>query len=216
MGIEQVLNVGDLAKFPPAYSGNPSNGVISIGTTTKLQVVDKRVTITVKGGISLPGLNPVFAKTTEESMSRNIAVGENIEESYRNYYWLPWILGAVNYADQQGKDVMSGPFSGCYMIRYKHVGGSWRVAHVDMPGGSKAWNELASEDGFTIDCGFKPFLADRLGAASDDTTYGVITSDGKCWRMCASTTNLKSQRLIKEVKAIDSLAPESLFNLMSI
>jgi hypothetical protein len=214
MGIERKLKVGELFKFPGPFSGS-GQGVVSLGCCP-LQVGKgvRPPLLSAVGGASLPGQAAVVGKASLTlPTKRSFTKGENAEKGHRNFFWLPWVLDAVNQVNQQGRDVMSGPFSGCYLIRYKEAGGDWRVAHVSMPGGAKAWNALAAQPGFSIQCGFKPFLGRRLGDGANDFTCGVITDDGRCFRVYASETNLTSYRLIKQVHMMDSLAPDTLYVL---
>ncbi len=165
MTIEKKINKGELFQFPktmkPANTGVHNSGCIdvTIGDSAKESMFSTR--------------------------ERHSSGGEHATKAGRNFIWIPWMDGAVNYADQQGKDVMSGPFSGCYMIRYKEGGGDWRVAHVHTPGAIDAWNQLAAGGGFEIGCGFKPYKR-RESEGNHDKTYGIITNEGKCYRVWAS------------------------------
>jgi hypothetical protein len=195
MTIEKKINKGELFQFPKtvarANTGVHNSGCldVTVGDSSKDSFLSKKERLT--------------------------ANGVNADKSGRNFIWVPWMDGAVNYASQQGKDVMSGPFSGCYMIRYKIGGGDWRVAHVHTPGAIDTWNTLASQNGFEIDCGFKPYFR-RDSEGNHDKTYGVITNEGKCFRIWASEYQYGSVdptiglRKIKEIKEITSLKPADL------
>lgn len=198
MGIHKKLRRGQLFQFPKTAKP-ASNGVRSEGC------VEYTIDDSSKQG---------FFGTTE----RLSAPGSNAGKNHRNYIWIPWMPEAVNYTEQQGKDVMSGPFSGCYMIRYRIAGGGWRVAHVHTPGAIDAWNTHANTNGFEIGSGFKPYLR-RESESNHDKTYGIITDDGNCYRVWAGEYQYGHQdptiglRSIKEIVKIDSLPPNDLKNL---
>ena len=203
MGIETKMSVGEFIQLPPGKS--PSrNGVVSEGCSEHSILISKKVKgYDAKTRLIQDGFNPKTKK------------------SHRNFIWLPWIVGAVNYTEQGGKDVLSGRFSGCYMIRYKMSGGAWRVAHVHTPEGIDAWNELASAPGFQISGGFKPFLASNVQKyGSDAHTYGIITDAGLCYRLMVKETrwNFKKGEAdvyheIIEISPIESVLADDLKNL---
>ena len=45
-----------------------------------------------------------------------------------DFRWLPWADGKINYANLEGKDILSGFFTGCWMALYKDQ--NFRVAHI--------------------------------------------------------------------------------------
>ena len=200
MTIEKKINKGELFQFPKTMAKGGA-GVHNIGC------LDIEIGDSAKEGM--------FSKAERQS-----SLGSHATKSGRNFIWLPWMEGAVNYADQQGKDVMSGPFSGCYMIRYRQGGGDWRVAHVHTPGAIDDWNAMAAGGGFEIGCGFKPYL--RRNTEDDhDKTYGIITSTGSCYRIWAGKAEYGfvdktvAMRRIKEVKLITNTpSPASLKTLV--
>lgn len=195
MAIETKLRRGELFEFPQ-LGDFPHDGVISKGTLAK--------------NISDSSRSTLLAKK-----SRSLSDGENLVKSHRNFIWLPWANGGINYVESNGKDVLSGPFSGCYMIRYKHANGAWRVAHVDMPKGRAAWEQMAGENGFVIDCGFKPFRATtarKIAETAYEKTFGLVTGNGQCYRIVASkwVEPARTHRRIVEMERVDSLAPNTL------
>jgi|TARA_R110000868_G_scaffold41978_3_gene142487 hypothetical protein len=200
MGIETKLAVGEFIQLPKG-SSPVRNGVISEGCAEhSIQISQK-----VKG---------------YDAKTRQIQEGFNAKtkKSHRNFVWLPWMVNAVNFTDQGGKDVLSGRFSGCYMIRYKMPGGSWRVAHVHTPEGIDAWNELAQTPGFEISCGFKPFVAAKAKElGSNAHTYGIITDTGLCHRLIVKETRWDFSKgeadiynEIIEISSVATLSPEQL------
>jgi hypothetical protein len=112
MALEQKLQVGDCIydfKFPIAQGGGmpgfANQGVVD--TSFKI----KRVSETVK---------------KRRILKDKIIV--TVEHNELNFRWLPWVSGKINYADLGGKDVLSGMFTGCWMVLYKQ--GNFRVGHV--------------------------------------------------------------------------------------
>ena len=172
MSIEKKLNRGEWFEFP-SLNATASAGVVSLG------VAERSIGDSAK---HRDGLTPGRVRGSSD--------GSNAAKTHRNYVWLPWASGAVNYAEAQGKDVMSGAFSGCYMVRYHRGNGSWRVAHVSLGDGvdsREAWNAHAAENGFHVGCGFKPYDIQRDKATHDALKgqsfrfIGLITHTGECW-----------------------------------
>jgi hypothetical protein len=114
---------------------------------------------------------------------RDVVVGENLDKTHRNFIWLPYAVNQINYATSQGKDVLSGVFTGCWMIRYTN-NGSVRVAHVSTPNASAAWNALAATNAIQIQQGFKPSDFLDLKKATGGTgdfgleMFGLVTDTG--------------------------------------
>lgn len=111
--------------------------------------------------------------------------------------WLPFTPSAINYTESGGKDVISGPFSGCLMAAYeKHGGGGRRVCHVSTSGDDKDCKELW--DSIKEDCSsyveFKPSLVydslskkqmKKIGAP---LLFGLITGDNRCYSIIVNRT----------------------------
>src|SRR5215467_12584811 len=51
-------------------------------------------------------------------------------EGGRSVNILPYVCGAINYTEMQGRETISGEFTGCAMAIY-NFNGSTRVCHVD-------------------------------------------------------------------------------------
>jgi len=211
VSLEQKLNVGEWFGFPDLKALGGFTGVVSQG------VVDLTVGDSAKQKLE-----------TKSTRVRTSAAGSNLVKTHRNYTWLPWATGAVNYADGQGQDVLSGAFSGCFMIRYKEAGGNWRVAHVSTGDGTDArpaWNALAGQPGFQVSHGFKPYDLGRdqglhAGMTGAFRFLGLITTAGDCWHFIVgpepwdfATSAPKPLRKILYKKKLPSLSPASLLNL---
>lgn len=68
---------------------------------------------------------------------------------------LPWVNEAINYVESEGSDVLSGPFTGCFMALYKR-GGTRRVAHVHTPECRDLWARIKQEAGVEFVKEFQP------------------------------------------------------------
>ncbi len=123
MGIQRKLKVGEYFQFPNMQAQLADAGVVT-KSCSRLTIGDstRGASIVAKGAASLGGMRVAAEAEATPSKKRSIARGENAAKAHRNFIWMPWVQGAVNYAEQQGLDVMSGPFTGCYMIRYKEPG----------------------------------------------------------------------------------------------
>lgn len=88
--------------------------------------------------------------------------------------WLPYVPGYTNVVKSNGLNVLSGPFSGCYMIKFMLRGEAY-TGHVATPEAKTSWNAFAQGlQNNDIVRGFKP--ANHLMGAN---TTAVKSSDGR-------------------------------------
>jgi hypothetical protein len=218
VGIEKKMKRGTLFQFPKTTAGTGAGvhnkGCLdqTVGDSAKEKMAKpKKPDDAAKQGNG----PPVVRYDAFATKQRRISTDTNPTKAHRNFIWLPWMEGAVNYAEQQGRDVLSGPFSGCYMIRYREGGGAWRVAHVHTPGAIDDWNELAAKNGFEIDAGFKPYVR-KADEGNADKWYGLITDDGLCYRIWAGGVEygridqMAPLRRIKLIAHVPSIEPADL------
>lgn len=95
----------------------------------------------------------------------------------REFVYLPFAQNGINYTPSQGRDVVSGKFSGCLMASY-NVGGQQRVGHVSTGEGQDckaAWRTVMN--GATNVFQFRPSDHIETGGVAWFGTYGLITSD---------------------------------------
>lgn len=156
----EFIAFGDVKEYPSALAGS---GQLSNGTVKR--------TI----GVST---NRIWQPT-----KRTVVDGENNAKEHRNFIWLPYQNNAINYIESQGMDVLSGNFSGCYMVSYNYKG-SRRVAHIATPEAKATWNGIvAANNDIQIVAGFKPYNTDedisRLMTSNDTNgqfIFGLITA----------------------------------------
>jgi hypothetical protein len=83
---------------------------------------------------------------------------------HRNFQWLGYYPGGVSEVAFDNLDVLSGPFSGCWMMVYKkdgathvgHVGTKDDTAHAVSKAVKTAWTDFANANPLTIERGFSP------------------------------------------------------------
>jgi hypothetical protein len=97
---------------------------------------------------------------------------------------LPWVGNGINYTDTAGRDVLSGPFTGCIMAVYKRAGAR-RVCHVATPECKEAWAQVKGETEVFKE--FKP--SDLLPAGIEKSLkgglviLGYVTADDRCFAL---------------------------------
>ena len=106
---------------------------------------------------------------------------ENKTEHKATWYFrlLPYVQGSINYTEMQGRDVLSGWFSGCIMAKYYNEG-TCRVCHVSTgaPNDCKdAWNVIKSGQGMHNVSEFRPFDKNDPVILAN-LTLGLITGNG--------------------------------------
>ncbi len=125
-----------------------------------------------------------------------------------SFIFLPWVEDAVNYVESQGRDVLSGPFTGCIMAAYMR-NGSRRIGHVSTPGCNALWAGMKNESEVSVQAEFKPANADFdfKSIKSNLKIYGLITADDQCYSVVCDLHNTKgSHRIVKVVKMGKTLA----------
>ena len=97
---------------------------------------------------------------------------------------VPWVSGKINYADMGGMDVLSGMFTGCWMVLYRE--GGFRVGHVatqNDAGDCKAtWRRHKA---LSTVSGVKEFRPD-IGLAGE-FNLGLVTSTGDLYKFQLAT-----------------------------
>jgi hypothetical protein len=111
---------------------------------------------------------------------------------HRNFQWLGYHAGAVSHVPAGALAVLSGNFSGCWMMEFKkdgqthigHVGTVDSKVHESTVESKKAWNAFANENQGAVLRGFNPAavwgVEDRPKMISGDAgpvIWGLITKD---------------------------------------
>ena len=111
--------------------------------------------------------------------------------------WLPYTPGAINYTNSSGRDVISGPFSGCIMAAYV-TGGGRRVCHVSTEAEGhrndckELWGKI--KENCTSYIEFKPhdvyrqFSNKKLRKFGNVVIFGIITADNNCFSLIVDRT----------------------------
>ena len=133
----------------------------------------------IKEGSSLPNIPAASGGTGGECQ---LGIQETKIDS-SPVLLLPWVGNGINYTESTGRDVLSGPFTGCIMAIYKR-GGVRRVCHVATPECKDAWAKVKGEGQVTKE--FVP--SDKLPKDFNAKTlkgglviYGLVTADEKCF-----------------------------------
>ncbi len=93
------------------------------------------------------------------------------------FVYLPFAKDGINYVVPQGRDVLSGKFSGCIMASYK-ADNQVRVCHVSTGDGQDckaAWTDIANRSANVFQ--FKPADHIETGGVAWYGTYGLITNE---------------------------------------
>jgi hypothetical protein len=145
---------------------------------------------------------------------RAVGAGSHATKAGRNFKWLPWADNGINYAESQGNDVLSGPFSGCYMVIYTY-GGVRRIGHIATPGAKAAWNALVAADpqiqvvgGVRPDTGYKNELP--KGNDSRFNILGLVTADSKFYAVMTFLQGGSNESRIAAIRKMDSLSVATL------
>lgn len=154
MALEKQLKVGDIlmgVDFKNQRVGGAKEFISGGVVDTSLHV--KRVT-----------------ERVQKKFLRNTTVEES-EVFKINFRWLPWADGKINVANLEGKDVLSGYFTGCWMVLYKDQ--NLRVAHIATGDQDckNLWSNAAP--GFQNVKGFLPHIGSNnafsLGLVTENT-----------------------------------------------
>jgi hypothetical protein len=109
--------------------------------------------------------------------------------------WLPFVPRFTNTVKSAHLNVLSGPFSGCYMIRYQYKGDTY-TCHVATPEAKASWNQFAKgPPEISIQRGFRPSdhlrgadtrpVTSQKGLSGDGAwaIFGLITSTNELYTL---------------------------------
>jgi hypothetical protein len=117
------------------------------------------------------------------------------------FFLLPWVGNGINYTESTGRDVLSGPFTGCIMAVYMKSGVR-RVCHVATPECNGAWTKLKQETQVVKE--FKPsdFLPDAVAKSLKGglVILGHVAPDDKCYAVFCDRDKVgTSMKVLKTV-----------------
>lgn len=156
---EERIAVGDYiygCDFPAGATGGPP-GMSNVGV--------KDVEITVR---------KVRTERHGFFYAKKRVVG--VDESKVSFRWLPWVDGKINYCHAQGHDVLTGPFSGCWMAAYTEA--DTRICHIALQVDDRdckaAWRLKKGSEEVSNIREFRPHTSVSKG----NTRMGLVTSEG--------------------------------------
>jgi hypothetical protein len=148
-------------------------------------------------------------------------------------FWLYWNPGYITEVECRGNDVMSGPFSGCYFVKYKKNDNQIYVGHIGTDNVildntrrvKTAWNGFARDENVELLCGFNPAtqlnlecfqkklkLKLRQGIGKYGRyAYAVITGSYACY--CVPVLKSNDTIVFLEKTLITSLTATELKNI---
>jgi hypothetical protein len=216
MAVETKLTVGKSIRFAlPMANPQPLIHPQDFATHNAVDLTVELTTTTIgpftfSGGGSIanvsPGVNPDPAK------------------AHRNFNWLMWFPGLVSYVPLN-RDVLSGPFSGCWMVVFR-LNGVQCVGHIglDAPGtpvtqqAKVAWSRFANAFPGDLIGGFRPSdewpnaaLPPRQPGEGAPDIFGLVTQTGEMYSFC--TYNTFGLRRIAGVKQVMPKGPATLSSL---
>lgn len=113
-----------------------------------------------------------------------VTAGAHATKTHRTFRWLPWLKGKISITPLAGSDILTGPFSGCWVPIFT-LGGTQYAGHIgtfetaDTPESiqaKNAWTAATALPGFTLHAAFNPArqfpigwqaVAQRKGATMD-------------------------------------------------
>jgi hypothetical protein len=120
-----------------------------------------------KGGDFVRDDSHQTVKVQQKQRLSQISAGENQAKEHRNFQWLGYYGGAVSQVAFDNLEVLSGNFSGCWMVVYKkngathvgHVGTVDEPTHAKSVAAKKGWVDFATANPGAVQRGFNPARA---------------------------------------------------------
>lgn len=111
-----------------------------VGRYLDLPKMDKSLGMDVVGGpahfVSTPGRDYQIQLSSgsgflDLTRTSAIVAGQNpdVKKAHRNFRWLHWQPGKITYLPLAGADILSGPFSGCWIVIFSMAGVNY-VGHI--------------------------------------------------------------------------------------
>lgn len=158
--------------------------------------------------------NPIFRQRV------SVVKDGGSSEGHRIFIWLPWLPGKVSEVAPQGIDVLTGPFTGCWVTSYTRMGTRF-VGHVGTEGwktspaslrAKAAWNEMIPL--LSSYSGFEPASATSTQvktskAGGTRNVYALVTARGQFYAIVTFNVRGRPERklIAAVVEAHDTLPP---------
>lgn len=186
--------------------------------------------------IVLPAINPIYAATPgmnnftaqtpvplyldqsrkEDGHKISDTAGVDGDKDHRRFQWLGWNPGFVSHVPMNGRDVLTGPMSGCDLVLF-NVGGIMHAGHIgtDMDPArtaqaKTAWNTWVGANAAQFVGRFNPFRAlNRFPSAKGDDSvgqvFGLYTTAGRFYTIFAFQQKANpNERRIARVRRVRS------------
>lgn len=152
-----------------------------------------------------------------------VKMGETSKE-YRNFAWLEWLPGVVSIVKADGRDVLTGPMSGCWVgsimrggIRYvAHVGTDMTATTPNSIAAKAGWNSFVGSAPRHAFSAFNPFDATLTSALppaqpgdAPRKCFALVTAQDEFYAIVAYPLVSRPQRMRIALvqKVADSLPP---------
>jgi hypothetical protein len=224
--IEQKLIVGryiELNTPRPVPAGPPVNDFQRVNATVLHIEESHSSPAPVAANNFPPGYNPpladrarAFAKHTGQQISSQFhrqrtsdTVAGASPKAHRNFVWLEWMPGLVSEVQPNGRDVLTGPMSGCWIVTYLR-GGVRYVGHIgteDEPTSANtikartAWNNFVTTLAVGARDGFNPFrdwtgpLPPALPGEALPKFFALVTGENRFYSVVAYPQLAKITRI---------------------
>ena len=124
------------------------------------------------------------------NLTRTSAVAPAVaphSKAHRNFRWLPWVPGKITYAPISGTDILTGPFTGCWVVIFRmgaqvclgHIGTKTDAMTPESLAVKAAWADAVRDGLITPMKATQPHTAIPLpqpGDRSSADAYAVATS----------------------------------------
>jgi hypothetical protein len=217
----RYINLGQIV---PQMAGAPVAGFQPV-TPNTFQLAESELKSRPTGNHTFPaGANPSFKDRAKEfgksaadtisskfqqQRTSQVVQTEHATKLNRNFRWLEWIGGMVSEVPLNGVDVLTGPMSGCWIMRYmrNHVSCVGHVGTVMTPtdqlsiDARNAWNTFSANAPIASCTGFRPFNdwvnAFPVKQSNDDAAkiFALVTAAGQFYSIFTYSVRNQPQRL---------------------
>lgn len=163
---------------------------------------------------AVPNIQYEILQSTGVFQKRStVSAGTNLK-THRNFRWLPWIPGAVSFVTLAGEDILTGPFTGCWVAifdlagtRYVgHIGTDLSPDHPNSIQVKEAWAKAVRSGVVTPHSAFNPVSGIGLQYAGAPTFYALITSNADMYNVVLTKPMAGGGNPLKQKIEVVSLA----------